>query len=89
MAPPTLSSSSVASNAMDGGKQFQSGPVDFVPHPPARLHAYANLEKAMEMTFGSFRFLVGREGSHHYSEPIFLGPLAAEPDHSGIFSIVR
>ena len=77
------SSSSAASNAMEGGKQIQSGLVDFVPHPPARLHAYANLEEAMEMTFGSFRFLVGKEGSHRFSAPIFSGPLAVEPDSSG------
>jgi hypothetical protein len=35
------------------------------------------------MMFGSFRFLVGKEGSYRFSAPIFLGPLAAEPDYSG------
>jgi hypothetical protein len=35
------------------------------------------------MTFGSFRFLVGKEGSHRLAAPIFLGPLAVEPDYSG------
>ena len=68
---------------MEGGNQIQPDLVDFVPHPPARLHAYANLEESMEMTFGSFRFLVGKEGSHRFSAPIFSGPLAAKPDYSG------
>ena len=76
-------SSSVASSAVEGGNQIQPDLVDFVPHPPAHLHAYANLEESMEMTFGSFRFLVGKEGSHRFSAPIFSGPLAAEPDYSG------
>ena len=35
------------------------------------------------MTFGSFRFLVGKEGSHRFSAPIFSGPSAAEPESSG------
>jgi hypothetical protein len=42
MARSTSSTSSVASNAMDGGKQIKTGPVDFVPHPTARLDAYAS-----------------------------------------------
>jgi hypothetical protein len=79
----STSSSSEASNTMDGGKHIQFGPVNFVPHPLTHLHAYANLEKAMEMMFGSFLFLVGREGSHRFSALIFLGPLAVEPDQSG------
>ena len=37
----------------------------------------------MDMTFGSFRFHVGKEGSYRFPAPIFSGPLAAEPDHSG------
>jgi hypothetical protein len=37
----------------------------------------------MEMTFGSFCFLVGREGSLRFLAPIFSGLLAAEPDHLG------
>ena len=43
---------------MEGGKQIQLDLVDFVPHPPTRLPTYANLGEAMEVTFGSFRFLV-------------------------------
>ena len=84
MASSTSSStSSTASNAMDGGKRIHSDLDAFVPHPPARLHAYANLEEAMEMTFGSFRFLVGKEVAHRFSAPIFSGPSAAEPESSG------
>jgi hypothetical protein len=76
-------SSSSASNAMEGGKQIQSDLVGFVPQPPTRLHAYANLEESMEMMFRSFRFLVEKRGSHHFSAPIFSGPLVAEPNYSG------
>jgi hypothetical protein len=56
---------------MEGSKQIQSGLVDFVPHPPARLPSYASLGEAMEMTFGSFRFLIEKDGSHRFSAPIF------------------
>ena len=35
------------------------------------------------MTFGSFHFLVGKEGSHRLAAPIFSGPLAAGSDFSG------
>ena len=77
------STSSTASNTMDGGKRICSDLDAFVPHPPARLHAYADLEESTEMTFGSFRFLVGKEGSHRLVAPIFLGPLVVEPDYLG------
>ncbi|KAK1619366.1 hypothetical protein QYE76_024883 [Lolium multiflorum] len=52
---------SSSSNAMDRGKQIETGLVDFVPHPPSRLDAYAYLEEPMEMTFGRFRFRVEKE----------------------------
>jgi hypothetical protein len=68
---------------MDGGKQIKTGLVDFVPHPPARVDAYAYLEEPMEMTFGSFHFCVGREGSHRLAAPIRLGPSAVVSDSSG------
>jgi hypothetical protein len=55
---------------MDGGKQAKPDVVDFVPHPPPRLHAYANLEESMEMAFGGFHFRVGKEGSHRLAAPI-------------------
>ena len=83
MARSTSSTSSVASNAMDGGKRIRSDLDGFVPHPPTRLHAYADLEKSMRMTFGSFHFIVGREGSHCLAAPILSGPLAAVSDLSG------
>jgi hypothetical protein len=67
---PSLSASS---NAMEGGKHIQYGLLDYVPHPPACLPAYANLGEAMDMIFGSFRFLVGKEGSYRFSAPIFFG----------------
>jgi hypothetical protein len=89
MAWTTSSTSSVASNAMDGGKQVKPDLVDFVPHPPARLHAYADLEESMEMTFRSFHFRVGREGSHRLAAPIFSGPLAADSDFSGSSSSIE
>jgi hypothetical protein len=56
---------------MEGSKQIQSGLVDFVPHPRARLPSYTNLGEAMDMTFGSFRFLIEKDGSHRFSTPIF------------------
>jgi hypothetical protein len=68
---------------MEGGKQIQSDLVDFVPHPPALLHPYVNLQESMEITFGSFRFLVRKEESHRFSASIFSGPLVAEHDCSG------
>lgn len=68
---------------MDGGKRVQPDLTDFVPHPPTHLHAYADLEESTEMTFGSFHFLVGKEGSHHLAAPIFSGLLAVESDFSG------
>ncbi|KAK1613292.1 hypothetical protein QYE76_036965 [Lolium multiflorum] len=68
---------------MDGGKRVQPDLADFVPHAPARLHAYADLEESTEMMFGSFHFLVGKEGPHRLAAPIFLGPLVVEPDFSG------
>jgi hypothetical protein len=83
MAFSTSTTSSIASNAMDGGKQIKPDLVDFVPHPPARLHAYADLEESTEMMFGSFHFLVGKEGSHRFAAPIFSGPSAANSDFSG------
>jgi hypothetical protein len=83
MARSTSTTSSVASNAMDGGKQSKTGLIDFVPHPPARVDAYAYLEEPMEMTFGSFHFRVGKEGSHRLAIPISSGPLAADSNLSG------
>ena len=56
MARSRSSTSSVASNAMDRGKRIETDLVDFVPHPPSRLDAYAYLEEPMEMTFGEFHF---------------------------------
>ena len=35
------------------------------------------------MTFGSFHFVMGREGSHHLAAPILSEPLAASSDFSG------
>ena len=89
MARSTSSTSSVASNAMDGGKQIETGLVDFVPHPPARLDAYAYLEEPMEMKFGSFYFCVGREGSRRLAAPIRSGPLAVGSDFSGSSSSTK
>ena len=68
---------------MDGGKRVQPDLADFVPHPPVRLHAYADLEESTEMMFGSFCFLVRKEGSHRLAAPIFLGPSAVDSDFSG------
>jgi hypothetical protein len=67
---------------MDGGKQVQPDLADFVPHPPAHLHTYADLEELAEMTFGSFRFLVGEKRSHRLTAPTLSGPSAVEPDFS-------
>ncbi|KAK1692121.1 hypothetical protein QYE76_008818 [Lolium multiflorum] len=74
---------------MDGGKQIETGLGDFVPHPPARLDAYAYLEEPMEMKFGSFYFCVGREGSRRLAAPICSGPLAGGSDYSGSSSSTK
>jgi hypothetical protein len=74
---------------MDGGKQVKPDLVDFVPHPPSRLHAYADLEESMEMTFESFHSRVGKEGSHRLAAPIFSGPLTANSDFSGSSSSIE
>ncbi|KAK1625857.1 hypothetical protein QYE76_000172 [Lolium multiflorum] len=74
---------------MDGGKHIKTGLVDFVPHPPTRVDAYAYLEEPMEMTFGSFHFCVGREGSHRLAAPICSGPLAVGSDFSGSSSSIK
>jgi hypothetical protein len=68
---------------MEGGKHIQYGLLDYVPHPPACLPAYANLGEVMDMTFGSFRFLVGRKGAHRFLTLIFSGPSAASQEPSG------
>ena len=65
------STSSTSSNALRGGNQIQSDLVDFSPHPPARLPAYVDLEEEMDLTFGSFRFLIGKEGTYRLLAPIF------------------
>ncbi|KAK1606060.1 hypothetical protein QYE76_029733 [Lolium multiflorum] len=82
MARSRSSTSSVASNIMDRGKQIETGLVDFVPHPPSRLDAYAYLEEPMEMTFGEFHFRVEREGSYRLEIPISSGLSAVDPDIS-------
>jgi hypothetical protein len=55
---------------MDRGKQIETGLVNFVPHPPSRLDAYAHLEEPMEMAFGKFHFRVGKAGSHRLEVPV-------------------
>ena len=80
MARSRSSTSSTASNAMDRGKQIETGLIDFVPHPPSRLDAYAYLEEPMEMTFGKFHFRVEKEGAYRLEIPISSGLSAVDPD---------
>ncbi|KAK1695913.1 hypothetical protein QYE76_012610 [Lolium multiflorum] len=80
MARSRSSTLSTASNALDRGKQIETGLVDFVPHPPSRLDAYAYLEEPMEMTFGEFQFRVEKEGSYRLEIPISSGLSAVDPD---------
>ena len=68
---------------MDRGKQIETGLVDFVPHPPSRVDAYAYLEEPMEMTFGSLHFRVGKEGSHRLAIPNSSGSFTVDSDFSG------
>jgi hypothetical protein len=82
MARSTSSTSSVASNAQDRGKQIETDLVDFVPHPPSRVDAYAYLEEPMEMTFGRFHFRIGKEGSNRLEIPVSSGSSAADSDLS-------
>ncbi|KAK1630345.1 hypothetical protein QYE76_004660 [Lolium multiflorum] len=67
---------------MDRGKQIETGLVDFVPHPPSRLDACAYLEEPREMTFGKFRFCVGKEGSYRLEVPISSGSSATDSNFS-------
>jgi hypothetical protein len=84
MAPSTSPTSSLAAgNIMEGGKQVQPDVVDFVPHDPACVHAYAHMKNSMEMMFGSFRFLVRKEGFHRLSVLIFSAPFAAKSNFLG------
>ncbi|KAK1682453.1 hypothetical protein QYE76_043301 [Lolium multiflorum] len=79
----------LASNVMDRGNQIETGPVDFVPHPPSRLDAYAYLEEPMEMTFGRFHFRVGKEGAYHLEIPISSGLSAVDSDCSNSTSSIE
>ncbi|KAK1678208.1 hypothetical protein QYE76_039056 [Lolium multiflorum] len=83
----TSSTSSIASNTMDGGKQIETGLVDIFPHPPARVDAYAYLEEPMEMTFGGFHFRVRKEGSHRLATPVLSGLSAVDSDFLGSSSL--
>ena len=74
------SSSSISSNSTSGGKQIQSGFVDFQPYPAVRLHLWANQKEEMDLTFGSHRFLFGAEGSYSFLAPNFSGPSAKDPE---------
>ncbi|KAK1611710.1 hypothetical protein QYE76_035383 [Lolium multiflorum] len=71
---------------MDRGKQIAAGLVDFVPHPPSRLDAYAYLVEPMEMTFGRFHFRVEKEGSYRVEIPISSGSSAVDSDFSSYAS---
>ena len=61
---------------MGGGKQIQSGFVDFQPYLFARLHLWADPKEEMDLTFGSHRFLFGAEGAYRFLAPDFSGPSA-------------
>ena len=50
--------SSSTSNSKIGGGQIRFGTIDFLLHPPARLPAFVDLDQEMDLTFGSFNFLV-------------------------------
>ncbi|KAK1665921.1 hypothetical protein QYE76_054080 [Lolium multiflorum] len=67
---------------MDRGKRIETDLVDFVPHPPSRLDAYAYLEEPMEMTFGRFHFRVEKEGSYRLEVPVSSGSPAVDSDFS-------
>ncbi|KAK1677583.1 hypothetical protein QYE76_038431 [Lolium multiflorum] len=89
MARSRSSTSSVASNIMDRGKQIETGLVDFIPHPPSRLDAYAYLEEPMKMTFGKFHFHVEKEGSYRLEVPISSGLPVVGLDFSNSVSSVE
>ncbi|KAK1603869.1 hypothetical protein QYE76_027542 [Lolium multiflorum] len=67
---------------MDRGKRIETDLVDFIPHPPSRLDAYAYLEEPMEMTFGRFRFRVEKEGLYRLEIPVSSGLSAVDSDFS-------
>jgi hypothetical protein len=74
---------------MDRGKQIETGLVDFIPHPPSRLDAYAYLEEPMKMTFGKFHFHVEKEGSYRLEVPISSGLSADGLDFSNSISSIE
>jgi hypothetical protein len=74
---------------MDRGKQVETDLVDFVPHPPSRLDAYAYLEEPMEMTFGRFHFRVEKEGAYRLEIPISSGLSAVDSDFSNSTSSIE
>ncbi|KAK1621408.1 hypothetical protein QYE76_026925 [Lolium multiflorum] len=89
MARSRSSTSSTGSNAVDIGKQIETGLVDFIPHPPSRLDAYAYLEEPMEITFGKFHFRVKKEGAYRLEIPISSGLSTVDPDFSSSASSVE
>src|SRR4051794_18573662 len=82
MASPASSSPSSSASSVAGGNQIQSESFDFEPHPTARLPAYADLGEPMDLTIGSYRFLVGKEETYRLQSPIFSGPLTASLESS-------
>ncbi|KAK1612055.1 hypothetical protein QYE76_035728 [Lolium multiflorum] len=89
MAHSRSSTSSVASNIMERGKQIETGLIDFIPHPPSRLDAYAYLEEPMKMTFGKFHFRIEKEGAYRVEVPISSGLSAVGPDFSNSVSSIE
>src|SRR3954454_18245531 len=83
MASLASSSSSSGASSVAGDNQIQSEFFDFEPHPTACLPAYADLGEPMDLTFGSYRFLVGKEGTYRLLSPIFSGLLAVNLESSG------
>ena len=78
----TASSSSTSSSA-GGGDQIRFGTVNFLPHPPALLPAFVDFGQEMDLTIGSFNFLVGTQGSFRLSDPIFSDLSAGNPGSPG------
>ena len=67
---------------MDRGNQIASSPIDFVPHPPSRLHAYASMEENIEISFGRFNYRFEKEGAYRHETPVPRKQLVAESDLS-------
>jgi hypothetical protein len=66
------------SNSTIDGNHTSFGTVNFLSHPPTLVLVLANLDREMDLTFGSINFCVGSLGFFRLLDPIYLGPWASK-----------